>query len=78
MAALNVERIKKALTEACAPGREQVYRGTLDVEKSKVVVLSDLHRGARSGDEDDFWRCEQAYNAALGYYLMAEAVKPQV
>ena len=71
MPTLNVDRIGKALTKACAPSGEHVFQGALDVATSKIVVLSDLHRGARSGDDDDFWRCEQAYNAALGYYLMS-------
>src|SRR5438094_1597907 len=41
-----------------------------DVELSrlKVVVFSDLHRGARDR-ADDFERCERAYSAALGWYL---------
>jgi UDP-2,3-diacylglucosamine pyrophosphatase LpxH len=69
--ALNVDRIKKALTEACELGREQVLRRTLDIATARIAVLSDLHRGSRTGDDDDFWRCEQAYNAALGYYLMS-------
>jgi UDP-2,3-diacylglucosamine pyrophosphatase LpxH len=43
---------------------------TRDVQLSelRVVVLSDLHRGARDG-ADDFQRCEPAYSAALGWYL---------
>ena len=43
---------------------------TRDVQRSQVriVVLSDLHRGARDG-ADDFQRCEPAYSAALGWYL---------
>jgi hypothetical protein len=36
----------------------------------KLVVFSDHHKGMRD-DADDFWRCEAAYNAALGYYLEA-------
>jgi hypothetical protein len=43
---------------------------TRDVQLSelRMVVLSDLHRGARDG-ADDFQRCEPAYSAALGWYL---------
>ncbi|MFO7695612.1 MAG: hypothetical protein R6X16_00445, partial [Anaerolineae bacterium] len=33
----------------------------------RMVIFSDLHKGARNG-ADDFRRCEQAYNAALAYY----------
>ncbi|MGH2960990.1 MAG: metallophosphoesterase [Solirubrobacterales bacterium] len=40
----------------------------LDLDSARVVVFSDHHRGARDG-ADDFWRCERAYHAALGYYL---------
>jgi len=32
------------------------------------VIFSDHHKGRRDG-ADDFWICERAYNAALGYYL---------
>jgi hypothetical protein len=40
----------------------------VDLETARLIVLSDLHKGARDG-ADDFWRCEAAYHAALGYYL---------
>jgi UDP-2,3-diacylglucosamine pyrophosphatase LpxH len=40
----------------------------VQVAELRVVVLSDLHRGARDG-ADDFQRCEPAYSAALGWYL---------
>ncbi len=42
----------------------------ISVERSslRVVVMSDLHRGARDG-ADDFERAERAYSAALGWYL---------
>jgi UDP-2,3-diacylglucosamine pyrophosphatase LpxH len=40
----------------------------LAVDRDRVVVFSDHHRGARDG-ADDFWRCEGSYRAALGYYL---------
>jgi UDP-2,3-diacylglucosamine pyrophosphatase LpxH len=69
--AKDASQIKKALTAACDRQRKQVLKGRLDLAASKVVVLSDLHRGARSGSDDDFWRCEEAYNSALGYYLMS-------
>jgi hypothetical protein len=42
----------------------------LDLDSAKVIVFSDHHKGARDG-ADDFWRCERAYHAALGYYLEA-------
>lgn len=40
----------------------------LDLERTRMVILSDLHRGRRDRG-DDFLRSERAYNAALGYYL---------
>jgi hypothetical protein len=42
----------------------------LDLDSARVIVFSDHHKGARDG-ADDFWRCERAYHAALGYYLEA-------
>jgi predicted phosphodiesterase len=55
-----------------AAGLQKVYGGEplrldFNVETDKWVIFSDQHRGARDG-ADDFARCEQAYNAALGYY----------
>src|SRR4051812_9328452 len=57
-------RISKGLNDAhkSAPVKER------QVEDLRVIILSDLHRGARDG-ADDFERCEPAYNAALGWYL---------
>lgn len=49
---------------------EQTEELALDLETAKLVVFSDHHKGARDG-ADDFWRCERAYAAALGYYLEA-------
>ncbi|UCF19025.1 MAG: metallophosphoesterase [Gemmatimonadota bacterium] len=46
--------------------REQV----LDLATGRYVVFSDQHKGQRDG-ADDFWLCERAYLAALGYYLEA-------
>jgi hypothetical protein len=40
----------------------------LELETARLIIFSDLHKGARDG-ADDFWRCEVAYHAALGYYL---------
>lgn len=37
------------------------------INTDRMVIFSDLHKGARNG-ADDFRRCERAYNAALGYY----------
>lgn len=40
----------------------------LEADAARLVIFSDLHKGARDG-ADDFLRCERAYHAALGYYL---------
>lgn len=44
--------------------REEV----VDLDQARIVIFSDHHKGTRDG-ADDFWVCERAYNAALGYYL---------
>jgi UDP-2,3-diacylglucosamine pyrophosphatase LpxH len=53
-------------------GLDRAYKaaGTRDVQLSdlRLVIFSDLHRGARDG-ADDFQRCEPSYSAALGWYL---------
>ena len=58
--------------EKVAAGLDRAFKGagTRDVQLSqlRLVILSDLHRGARDG-ADDFQRCEPAYSAALGWYL---------
>jgi UDP-2,3-diacylglucosamine pyrophosphatase LpxH len=43
---------------------------TLELQTARLIIFSDHHKGARDG-ADDFLRCEQAYHAALGYYLEA-------
>jgi hypothetical protein len=49
---------------------ERTVEVELDLDSARVVIFSDHHKGARDG-ADDFWRCERAYHAALGYYLEA-------
>ena len=39
----------------------------LDIQKSRFIIFSDQHKGARNR-ADDFMVCERAYNAALAYY----------
>ena len=55
-----------------AAGMDRAFAAaaTRDVQLSqmRLVIFSDLHRGARDG-ADDFQRCEPAYGAALGWYL---------
>jgi hypothetical protein len=50
-----------------AEGTEEME---IDLDDARLIVFSDHHKGARDG-ADDFWRCEMAYHAALGYYLEA-------
>jgi hypothetical protein len=40
----------------------------LDIERDRLVVFSDHHKGQRDG-ADDFAICEPAYLAALDFYL---------
>jgi UDP-2,3-diacylglucosamine pyrophosphatase LpxH len=58
--------------EKVAAGLDRAFNaaGTREVQLSqlRLVIFSDLHRGARDG-ADDFQRCEPAYSAALGWYL---------
>jgi len=60
---VDVSTVQRALDRVYAAA------GTVDVSvhTDRVVVFSDLHKGARDG-ADDFQRCEPAYNAALAYY----------
>jgi UDP-2,3-diacylglucosamine pyrophosphatase LpxH len=47
---------------------EQTEEVRIDVDDARLIIFSDHHKGTRDG-ADDFFRCERAYNAALGYYL---------
>ena len=40
---------------------------TVDISSDRLIIFSDLHRGARNG-ADDFQNNERALNAALAYY----------
>jgi calcineurin-like phosphoesterase family protein len=59
--------IRGGLNRALKRTRE---RRTVDVHELRAVIFSDHHRGRGDG-ADDFRRCEQAYAAALGWYLEA-------
>ena len=59
-------RVKAGLDRAFSD--PHVTERELVLERDRLVIFSDHHRGARDG-ADDFWRCERAYRAALGYYL---------
>jgi UDP-2,3-diacylglucosamine pyrophosphatase LpxH len=58
------ERIDKALSAAYADAQEIA---PFEVDRGRIVILSDQHRGARNG-ADDFVPAETAYNAALDHY----------
>lgn len=60
------QRVKNGL-DAAFDDRE-TPESRLAIDRERVVIFSDHHRGARDG-ADDFWRCERSYHAALGYYL---------
>ena len=63
------ERVDKALDEAFARAEKHpLAPRTLDPATAKIVIFSDLHKGARNR-ADDFRRSEAAYNAALKFYL---------
>ncbi|HVD56829.1 MAG TPA: hypothetical protein VNC17_08290 [Thermoleophilaceae bacterium] len=58
-------RIGKGLTRAYAAASS---RPPIEVDELRAVVFSDHHRGRGDG-ADDFRRCEEAYAAALGWYI---------
>jgi hypothetical protein len=57
---------RRRLLQRWIPSRH--LRMTVEAEKLRVVVFSDLHRGTRD-KADDFRRAQRAYRAALGWYL---------
>ncbi|MDQ3663014.1 MAG: hypothetical protein M3454_18605 [Actinomycetota bacterium] len=59
-----VDRVEARLDVVYA---DEVTDVSLDVDNEGLVIFSDHHKGAQDG-ADDFWRCEPAYCAALGYY----------
>ncbi|MEJ2012877.1 MAG: hypothetical protein P8X64_11735 [Anaerolineales bacterium] len=61
-------RISYGLERALQSARRSTLR--LDDAATRWVIFSDHHRGERD-PSDDFAHAEQAYHAALGYYLEA-------
>lgn len=62
------------MPESCVSrGLDRVYKKSqktaidLDINKEKIIIFSDHHRGVRDG-ADDFKRCEYNYKTALQYY----------
>lgn len=66
----SLRRISAALEAAFRRALEQENsegQTVLDLQKTRLVIFSDHHKGSRDG-ADDFRVCEPAYNAALAYY----------
>jgi hypothetical protein len=59
------KRIGRGLSDAY---EKATSRPPVEVNELRAVVFSDHHRGSGDG-ADDFRRCEEAYAAALGWYL---------
>ena len=55
-----------ALERACAEATKNPR--VVEIDSLRAVIFSDHHRGKGDG-ADDFERCEQAYVAALGWYV---------
>lgn len=68
---LDQQRVGKALDDALRRAEEYEQQNgafVVDINKEKLVLLSDLHKGARN-PADDFQPSEGAYNDALAYYF---------
>ena len=57
-------RVGKALDRVLKEAKTDEF----DIGKERLIVFSDHHKGVRDG-ADDFRDSENAYHAALGYYL---------
>jgi hypothetical protein len=62
------ERYERGIRRGLEAAFDRAAEDEVELERVRLVVLSDQHRGARDG-ADDFQRCERAYNAALAYYF---------
>lgn len=70
-AARYTAHVASAMDEVLARARERAAacgRSRLSLMSSRVIFLSDVHRGVRNA-ADDFRQNERAYNSALAYYL---------
>jgi UDP-2,3-diacylglucosamine pyrophosphatase LpxH len=67
-ASLSQDEYQDAIDRGLGRAFEEAERADVQLADLRIVVFSDLHRGARDG-ADDFQRCEPAYSAALGWYL---------
>jgi predicted phosphodiesterase len=60
------EAIARGLSDALGRAKPLEW----DVDKTRVVVVSDLHRGQRN-HADDFRHCEKTYEKAMNFYFNA-------
>src|SRR6266540_2450137 len=67
-ASLSQDEYQEAIDKGLGRAFVEAERQDVQLSELRVVVFSDLHRGARDG-ADDFQRCEPAYSAALDWYL---------
>jgi UDP-2,3-diacylglucosamine pyrophosphatase LpxH len=59
-------QVKEALDRVLQASRGSALE--VDLDTGRWIIFSDLHKGTRD-NADDFQDCENAYHAALGYYL---------
>jgi hypothetical protein len=65
---LGPDRYERQIGGALERAWERAEERPLELGELRAVAFSDHHRGQGDG-ADDFRRCEEAYSAALGWYL---------
>jgi hypothetical protein len=65
---LGPDRYERQIGGALERAWERSEERTVELGELRAVAFSDHHRGRGDG-ADDFRRCEEAYSAALGWYL---------
>ncbi|MCY1075655.1 metallophosphoesterase [Archangium lansingense] len=69
--AKSLEKYQRQIAKGLERAFQEPSHGmAVELDSLRLIILSDLHRGARDG-ADDFQRCERAFNAALAYYFRA-------
>ncbi len=61
---------QEAISRGLSAALDRANRVDWDIDQTRVVVFSDLHRGQRD-HADDFRRCEANYARAMEYYFEA-------
>jgi hypothetical protein len=61
---------QEAISRGLSAALGRADRVDWDIDQTKVVVFSDLHRGQRD-HADDFRHCEATYARAMKYYFDA-------